>query len=69
MNDLEKAMTLLESRKFRLKDIHEETGISLNSLSSYSSGRNKLKKAAWETVYKLALCYDKMNNEINSSRK
>ena len=68
MNDLEKAMALLESKRFRLKDIHEETGIPLNSLKSYSSRRVELKNIAWKTVYKLALCYEKMNN-IDSSRK
>ena len=43
-------MALLESKRFRLKDIHEEKGIPLDSLSSYFSGRVKIKNVAWKTV-------------------
>lgn len=62
MNNLEKALALLDSKSFRLKDIHKETGISLSTLKAYSSKRIDLKNVAWKTVNKLALCYDRFNS-------
>lgn len=64
MNDLEKARALLESKRYRLKDIHEYTGISSNSLTSYSARRIKLENAAWKTVYKLARYYDQVTDKV-----
>lgn len=68
MNDLEKANALLTNKKFRLNDISKGTGISLDSLKSYSAGRIKLENVAWKTVYKLAEYYDRIF-DVNSSRK
>lgn len=60
MNDLEKAEALMASKKYRLADICKATGIPLNTLKSYSSGRIPLKTVAWERVYLLARYYEKV---------
>ena len=59
MNDLEKAIALLNNRSFKLADISKETDIPLITIRIYSSKHDKLRTAAWERVYKLARLYDK----------
>lgn len=63
MNDLEKAEALMTNKKYRLSDICKATGIPLNTLKSYSSGRSPLKTVAWERVHLLAKLYDLKNHK------
>lgn len=58
MNDFEKAKSYVCDRNNRLADISKKSGIPVPTLNSYRANPEKLKTAAWERVYKLAIAYD-----------
>lgn len=58
MNDFEKAKKFITDKNNRLTEISKATGISYPTLSIYRANPEKLKKAAWIYVYKLAKLYE-----------
>lgn len=60
MNDLEKAQALLFNRKIKLKNIADSTGIPYPTIRSYIVNPNKMKTAAWITIYTLAQLYEEV---------
>lgn len=58
MNDFEKAKAFICDKNNSLTIISKETGISYPRLSVYRADPEKLKKAAWLSVYKLARLHD-----------
>lgn len=57
MNDFEKAKAFICDKNNSLTVISKKTGISYPRLSVYRADPEKLEKAAWINVHKLAVLY------------
>ena len=64
MNDLEKAQKLLTAKLMPLNVISKKSRISYNTVRQYAAHSEKLEKASWSRIHKLALIYDDLVSEL-----
>lgn len=68
MNDLEKARQLLLDKSVKLIDVSKETSITPPTLSNYVTHPEKLQKATWINIHKLANVFNRIN-KISTNEK
>ena len=59
LNEMEKAVRVIENQSVTSVEIERETGIGRVSISNYRNRKTDLGKAKWEIINKLAQYYDK----------
>ena len=69
MDNLQKAKALLTDRNINLTEIAKNSDIPYESLKVLRYNPDKIKKASWERVNKLASIYNTRSNSTKNTRK
>ena len=59
LNEMEKAVIVIENKSVTAVEIEKETGISRPAISNYRTGKTDIHKAQWEVIHKLARLYNR----------